>query len=279
MTPSEVLATDQPLHVVSRGRGRPLVLVHGFGASRFTWREWTPELARDHRVLEVDLKGFGDAPAPARGSYSPVEQARHLRDLVLELDLDGAVLVGHSFGGAVALLAALELRDERPGSVAALVVVAGSCYPQDLPPFISLARVPLLGALVLELAPKRPLLGAVLRAMVHDPDVVTPEMAEGYARPYRRRATRRAVLRAARQLLSDDAEALVERYGQVDVPALLIWGREDGVVPLDNGERLARDLPRARLEVVEECGHMPMDERPACTLSLVRDFLAEVRRS
>lgn len=269
-----VLSTGLPLHVVSRGSGPPVVLVHGFGASRFTWRSWAPELARGHRVLEIDLKGFGDAPAP-RGdeSYSPIDQSHLLRDLVLETGLEGATLVGHSLGAAVALLAALELRDVRPESVAGLVVVAGSCYPQDLPPYISLARLPWIGPLVLELAPKGPLMRRVLREIVHDPSIVTAGMVEGYARPFRRRSARRALVRAARQLVPEGGEALIERYGELEVPALLLWGRQDPVVSLSLGERLERELPRGRLEVLEECGHMVVDEHPGRSLALVREFL------
>lgn len=270
-----VVETRLPLHVVAHGKGRPLLLVHGFGASRFSWRHWTPELATDHRVLEVDLRGFGDAPAPRDGRYSTLDEGRLLRDLVLEKGLEDATLVGHSWGAAVVLVAALDLHDAAPGSVTRLVLVSGSCFPQTLPRFISLAGVPLLGRALLRVLPKRALIRRILKEIVHDPSVITSEMVEGYARPLRRAGTRRAILRAATRLDPPGSDAIIARYPDLDLPTLLLWGREDPVVPLSLGRRLHDTLPRAHLHVLEACGHAVPDERPRESVTRVREFLAD----
>jgi len=268
--------TSLPLHLEVRGRGpRPLVLVHGFGASRFTWRRWLPELEEHFRVHLVDLKGFGEAPRPRDGRYSPLDQAELLVALIRELDLRDASLLGHSLGGGIILYAALLLQDDPPPArVRSLVVVSGACYPQQIPRYIGLARLPVLPPLALRLVPSRALMRRVLREISHPDAVIPPEQVEGYAAPLDRPGTRYAILQAARQVLPNGLEEVVARYPLLSAPALLLWGREDPVVPLAAGERLARELPRSRLVVLERCGHLPQEERPGEGLAAVLPFLA-----
>jgi pimeloyl-ACP methyl ester carboxylesterase len=111
------------------------------------------------------------------------------------------------------------------------------------------------------MGPRR-LIRLVLRSIVYDKTAVTQGQIEGYADPLRSLQARRALLWAAAQIVPDDIDELALRYPEIDVPALLLWGRQDGVVPLRVGERLAADLPRAELHVLETCGHAPTEERP-----------------
>lgn len=264
---------ELPLAWEEGGRGRPLVLVHGFGASRFTWRRWTPSLEARHRVFRVDLKGFGDAPRPRDGRYGPLDQAELLVEWIRRRDLQDISLVGHSLGGGIVLYSALRFLDEDPGRVRSLVIVSGAAYPQQIPKYIGLARLPVLPRLALGVVPPRALLRRVLREITH-PDVpISEEQVEGYAAPLDRPGTRRAILEAARQVLPQGLDAVVARYPRMTLPTLLLWGRQDPVVPLSVGERLARDLPRARLEVLDRCGHLPQEERPAEGLARILPFL------
>lgn len=264
---------DLPVAWETGGEGRPVVLVHGFGASRFTWRRWVPALERQYRVLRVDLKGFGDAPRPRDGRYSPVDQAELLVEWMRRLDLRDATLVGHSLGGGIVLYAALELAGE-PHRIRSLVVISGAAYPQEIPRYIGLARLPILPELALRLVPSRALLRRVLREISHPGAVIPPEQVEGYAAPLDRPGTRYAILQAARQVLPPQAEAVAARYRELKQPTLLLWGRQDPVVPLRVGERLAREMPSARLVILERCGHLPQEERPDEGLAAVQEFLA-----
>lgn len=266
-----------PLHVEVRGTaGRPLVLLHGFGASGFTWRNWLPELERRYRVLVPDLKGHGSAPAPRDGAYGPRDHADAVLRLIEERNLRRLTLVGHSLGGGIALLVALDLLDRDPARLHSLVLVEPGAFPQEFPPFIRLARLPLIGRLLLRLVPSRTLIRLVLGTVVHDPSTVTPEQVEGYAAPLDSADARYGIVRTARQILPEDVEGIVGRYGEIRVPTLLLWGRNDPVIPLRLGRRLHEILPRSRLVVVEECGHVPQDERPRRSLEAVLSFLEEV---
>lgn len=264
-----------PLHVETLGEGPPVLLVHGYGASAHSFRHWTPELARDHRVILVDLKGHGAAPKPREGRYSPVDLAEPLARLVVAMDLRDLTLLGHSLGGGVVLVTALRLLDAGEwGRLRGLVSVAGAAYEQGLPAFASLALRPRLSTLVLGAVPKTWLVRRVLRSIVHDPGGIDRAQVTGYAAPLRDPGTRRALVTAAGQLVPPELDRITARYPELNLPTLLLWGRQDPVVPLSVAERLDRALPRSRLVVLEACGHLPAEERPAESLRALRDFLA-----
>jgi pimeloyl-ACP methyl ester carboxylesterase len=274
VSPREV-PPDLPLHAEVHGEGPPILLVHGYGASGHSFRAWVPTLARSHRVILVDLKGFGAAPKPDDDRYSPIDLARPLVDLVVREGLTHLTLVGHSLGGAVVLVAALGLLDAgEQGRVRALVSVAGAAYPQTLPPFAVMARRPRLFRMALAAVPTRWLVRRVLRTIVYDPEGIDADQVEGYAAPLRSATARRALVACARQLVPPDSDRFTSRYPELDMPALLLWGRQDPVVPLGLAERLRTALPRARLVTLERCGHLPAEERPAESLRVLQDFLS-----
>ncbi len=272
-------AAPLPLDVERRGQGPPLVLLHGFGASRFTWRLWADELACTHTIYLVDLFGFGAAPPPEDRRYGLVEQAEAVVRWLRAEDLRGAALVGHSLGGAVALLVALRLTElGEADRLSALVSVAGPAYPQAIPHYIGLARVPLLGRALLGAAGPDRVVRRVLSYIVFDPGAVTEAQIAGYADPLRHRHTRRAVVATAKQIVPKGLDELVQRLPRIALPVLLLWGRHDPVIPLSVAERLARELPDGRLVVLERCGHLPAEELPEESLAVLRVFLEKISR-
>jgi pimeloyl-ACP methyl ester carboxylesterase len=253
------------------------LLIHGYGASTFSWRTWTPALERRGHVIGIDLLGCGRSAMPEEGPYGPVGQAALVLELLGRLASEGiepgrVTLVGHSLGGGIALLTALEL--QRAGTPAGrLVVVAGAAYPQRMPPFVTIARTPRLARLLLAAMPPTLLARQVLRSIVFDPSVVTDGLVDGYARPLARDGAPGALIAAARHIRPPDLAAITERYTTLAAPTLLLWGRHDRVVPPWVGQRLSRALPDARLRVLERCGHLPQDERPAASLAALESFL------
>jgi pimeloyl-ACP methyl ester carboxylesterase len=238
-----------------------------------------PALARRGRTILVDLKGFGASPKPDDDAYAPGDQVDLVHGIIRDMDLADLTLMGHSLGGGVALLAALRLLDEGMlHALSGLVLVAAAAFPQRLPPFVALARYPGFSSAMMRALGARFVVRQALRSMVYDPSDITPEQVEGYAPPLESPAAHRALIRTALQILPEDLDVLSRRYGQLDVPALLLWGRQDRVVPLAVGRRLAATLPRAELVVLERCGHLPAEERPAESLAAVTAFLEEIDR-
>ena len=261
-----------PLHVEQYGDGpRQIMLLHGFGATSYTWRSWIGALAQERRVWSVELKGHGSAPAPPDDLYSLHDHADLVRRLILQKDLRQLTLVGHSMGGGVALLVALRLLEE--GRLERLVLMSSAAYPQRLPPFIALAARGRLSEWGLRLLPKRLLIRTVLRSIVFDRNGVTAAQVAAYAEPLYSPAHRTALIKTAVRLIPPDLAELTTRFPEIDLPTLLLWGRHDRVVPLEVAERLVAALPRARLEIMEDCGHVPPEELPKESLEIVLKFL------
>jgi pimeloyl-ACP methyl ester carboxylesterase len=262
------------LHVETHGTGDPILLVHGFGANIYSWRHLVGPLARHHQVLAVDLKGFGASPKPADAAYSVHDQARLLGDLIVARRLTGATVVGHSLGGGVALATALALARGTPDAIRRLVLIDTIAFDQTLPWFIRVLRTRGLGELAIALVPPALQVRLVLGYAFHDRRLITDDVVAAYAAPMRDPAARRALVATARQLIPPDMEAFTRQYPRIDVPVLLLWGRQDRVVPVALGHRLCAALPHAELRVLEGCGHVPHEEEPAATLDAIERFLA-----
>jgi pimeloyl-ACP methyl ester carboxylesterase len=135
-----------------------------------------------------------------------------------------------------------------------------------------------LGRLALDVIGTQRVVRSVLRSIVHDPDTVTDEQVEEYSRALTTSEGLRAAMDVGRSIVPDELDTLTRRYPEIDVPTLLLWGEQDRVIPLWVGERLAEELPDARLVVVPECGHLPAEEHPATSLAHVLDFLDRTPR-
>lgn len=277
-TSGRIVATALPLHVTEHGEGEAtetFVLVHGYAGSSFTWRSWVPELSRRGRVLTVDLKGFGDAPKPDDGRYAPGDLADLVVALFRELGLRRVTLVGHSLGGGISLLVALRLKDAREERIGRLVLIASPAYRQRLPPLVPLSKAPRLGRLLIRAVGARRAVRLVLRQIVFDASTVSDEQVEAYARPLETPEGVRSAMAVGRSIVPDDLDATASRYPELDLPTLLLWGDRDPVVPLRVGQRLSLDLPRARLVVIERCGHIPPEESPEASFLPLARFLQD----
>tara|TARA_B100000809_G_scaffold193528_1_gene192494 strand:- start:580 stop:1410 length:831 start_codon:yes stop_codon:yes gene_type:complete len=269
---------DLPLHVETLGPDPDsgvdsIVLVHGYGGSSFSWRYWTPLLAKRAHVVLVDMKGFGSAPKPDDGQYGPGHQAELIYRLILQADLQRVTLIGHSLGGGVALGVALKLLDSDPGRLKRLILVASAAYKQQLPPFVALAKYRRLVSTVLRILGTRFVIRHVLKSIVFDASAVSDDQVLGYAEPLSSLEAHRALIDTALAIVPPDLGKMTARFEELDVPTLVLWGRQDRVVPLWVGERLADQLPDASLEVLENCGHMPAEELPEESWEVLRRFL------
>jgi len=242
------------------------VLLHGFGATLDTWAAVAPQLADARRVITLDLKGFGWSGRP-EGDYSPDAQARLVLSLLAQRGVSRAALVAHSWGSAVALAAAQRARS----LVTRLALYDAWVYEEQLPTFFHWARTEgvgeaLFGMFYTARTDER------LALAFHDPVHVTRELIQSVEHGLRRPGTVAAALAAVRGQRFEVAERL---YGGIDVPTLVMWGREDRVSLLRHGQRLARELPDARLVTYARCGHFPMIEAHAASTRDLTEFLAE----
>lgn len=265
--------SPEQLHHEVTGSGDPILFVHGFGTTTYTWRHLVERLARDRTVVLIDLKGFGRSPKPMDGGYRLADQARLVRGFIRENDLRNLTLVGHSMGGGIALLVALDLLEDDDEYLESLVLIGSIAHPQPLPWFVQLLRTPVLRDLALSIVPAETQVRMILNLAYRDAGKITDDAVKVYAAALKTRGGRHALLRTAEGLIPPNLDELIPRYRTINVPTLLIWGRDDKIVPLDVGERLHRDIPNSRLVVLDETGHFPHEERPEETLTILGDFL------
>jgi pimeloyl-ACP methyl ester carboxylesterase len=239
--------------------GPSFLLVHGFPYSSRTFDDLAPLLAQVGDVVAVDLPGFGlsERPDPTDPDltidpYAPASQAELVAGVVSELGLGGAVLLGHGNGARVALETALE----HPRLVDGVVTVGASPYVVQ--------RRSALSRLIMR-TPQ-------VRAGWHDPAGVTQERVDAFLEPF----TVEGWDVALWHLSQAEAPASLEgRLGSLSAPVLVVAGAEDGVVPVDQSERLARDLGDARLELIEGCGHAVQEECAPDLAAAIVEWLTE----
>lgn len=262
------------LYYEEQGAGPPLLLLHGLGESIFTWHEILPALAARHRVIALDLKGFGRSEKPFDGAYSADDHAALVARFIVARGLSGVTLVGHSFGGTVALRTALAEGIAGTGRVRRVAVIGAPALPHATARHLDLVLTPVIPDTVAALLPPDAVARLLLREAMGGR--TPPErLVEGYAAPYHDPGAMRAFLATARAIVGErDAEEVAARYRRLKQPVLVVWCRKDPIVPLRSGRRLAAALPRARLAVIEGCHHLPQHERPRQLVRTLAPFLA-----
>ncbi|WP_342723909.1 alpha/beta hydrolase [Bradyrhizobium sp. B097] len=230
-------------------------------------------LAQRLTCLSLDLPGVGDSlPAP-EFDYSLESLAKLIRHFVMGKELRNVTLFAHSFGAGIALLSLIQGDTDFSQCVARLCILDGMCYPQRFPLFVAALRAPILSQVVTELLPTRLQALSVLQQCYFDASKITNSQVASYSHTLERPQTRNAVRRMAREIDPDHLSKYLPALKTITIPTLLIWGRHDQIVPLQNGERLARDIPTSELHVLDACGHMPQEECPDLVVELIIAFL------
>lgn len=260
--------TDTRVRYTDTGSGPTVVLVHGFASSLETWVDVASVLAKTHRVIALDLKGFGWTDRP-EGDYSPAAQAELVFGLLNQLGVDTFAVVAHSWGSSVALTMALKA----PERITKIALYDAWVYEDQLPSFFLWARTDGIGELLFAMFyDERP--DERLARAFYDPAKLTESLVEAVERSLKRPGTRAAALAAVR---GQRFEALSAQFPEIHHEVLLLWGENDLVTPVDIGERLNRDIPNSRLIRYSRCGHFPMIEAQAASTSDLAEFLRETR--
>jgi len=254
------------IRYLDKGQGPPVVLLHGFASSLETWDLLVPDLERTHRVIALDLKGFGWSDRP-EGDYSPAAEARLVIKLLDQLGVKRAAFVAHSWGSSVALALALAA----PERVTRIALYDAWVYEEQIPTTFIMARADGLGEMLFGLFyDQRP--DERIALAFYNKDFVTEPLVEAVEASLDRPGTTAAALASVRGQRFTEQQA---RYRTIEKPVLLLWGREDVVTTVKFAERLSRDLPHARLVVYPQCGHFPMFEAKRQSNEDLLKFLAE----
>jgi pimeloyl-ACP methyl ester carboxylesterase len=268
------------IHYKQKGSDGPsLVLLHGFGASVFSWREVMDPLAESHTVVAFDRPAFGLTERPmseeweTQNPYTASSQIEITFGLMDRLGLGRSILVGNSAGGTIATRVALA----HPDRVQALVLISPAIYSGDGAPTWAkpLLHTPQMRHLGPLLARRIEASGTeFIRSAWHDPTKISEKVLEGYQKPLRAENWDRALweLTAASQTAD-----LAPRLSEIEMPVLVITGDDDRIVPTEQSIRLADELPNAELLVVPNCGHLAHEECPKDIIPAIRAFSERIR--
>jgi pimeloyl-ACP methyl ester carboxylesterase len=268
------------VHYKQQGQGEPcMVLLHGFGASLFSWREVMTPLSELGTVIAYDRPGFGltDRPVVEEGGpnvYRVAAQAQLVTDLLDALGVEKAVLIGNSMGGSVALATA----QAHPERVQALVLVDAAVYlSESIPAWVSAVSrympATRLGPLITRYLVRYRLGEQLLYRSFHDTFKVTRHVWEGYMRPFQVHNWDQALWSS---LQYHHGEGMLRRLDRIQMPVLILTGESDRVIPARQSLRLAERIPHAQLVVIPQCGHLPHEERPDEFMAVAGKFLREV---
>ena len=260
---------------LDEGQGEVILLLHGMAGSSQTWRSVIQPLSRKYRVVAPDLLGHGDSAKP-RSDYSLGAFAVFLRDLLDELGVAQATIVGHSLGGGVAM----QFVYQHPDYCQRLILIGSGGLGPDVGWTLRLLSAP--GAeLVLPIIAPPPVVsvGEQVRSWFTKRGIGSPRGAEMWS-AYRSLAdadTRQAFLRTLRSVVDyrgQAVSALNRLHVRDDMPTMAIWGDSDAVIPVDHAYAVQETRPDVRLEVLPGVGHFPQVECPMAVVDLIEDFIS-----
>jgi pimeloyl-ACP methyl ester carboxylesterase len=262
------------LYVEEKGPadGPPIILLHGLFGSTETWRDNVDALAEaGWRVINYDRPGYGLSDKPEDFNYSVPNQADLTMELLTQAGIPQAVVLGHSAGANVAAHIAVR----HPERVMQLVLVDAAVLSGGPPAFVSsLVSLPPVwrwGRIGLQAFFTRDQLAAVLRGFYVDTAVLAPDDLDVYWRAFQTPGWDVALLALTRDLAGSLLDETTLRT--ITVETLLLWGDQDTVTPLTQGEQLATFLPNSRLEIIPNTGHQPFEEQPAAFNAALLDFI------
>ena len=251
------------------GSGPPLILLHGMFGDHLDWAPVLGPLSLTHRVIALDLPGFGDSAKPDTAYDSGMFVAA-LDQLFRECGLAAATLVGNSFGGQVAMLYALE----RPDRVEALVLIdSGGFYRySEADRAATIARMP--GGWL------RWVNGIVFRKLFEPLFVRTNADTEAYVAKQEAKPGRPdwpQMVDAAIQTIKLHTElCFLDELGRFGCPVLILWGENDQVVPVEHGRAAVARFANARMIEIGGCGHVPQIEYPARVIDAIRRMVGSL---
>ena len=240
--------------------GSAVVLLHGIGCSVLEWRQNVAELARHHRVFALDLLGYGLTDKPADETYSLGNLAQFALDFMTTQGLERAHLAGNSLGGRLALECALRA----PARVASMLLADPAGVGRECHINFRLAAAPVIGNILTR--PSRFGLKMLWDLAFVDTSLVTREVVEDKFRFASLPGAQAAFLKTLRGFLrfggfpADQVAALQAALPGIAAPALVIWGRQDKLLPVAQADILKRLLPHVQVQVFDNCGHVPQVE-------------------
>jgi pimeloyl-ACP methyl ester carboxylesterase len=255
------------IHYIKKGDGTPLILVHGFGGSTYTWRNLVPLLSEDYTVYALDLLGFGLSDKPLDVSYDLASQGDLVLGFIDAAGLPSATFIGHSMGGIIISYAAIK----DPFRVDKLVIIEAAFYHGGAPAFLQYLFFPL-ERIMAKLFYTKGFRSKSLLPSYYNKSIVTNEVIEANLLAGR---TPNSV-EAMAKMMADAGPQTYEGVGsRITRPTLLVWSQKNKNNPVTDGKRLKNEIAGSQLTVIDGCGHYVQEEKPVELASAIKDFLSQ----
>ncbi|MBW8048849.1 MAG: alpha/beta hydrolase [Cytophagales bacterium] len=256
------------VHYRDEGEGFPLLLLHGAFSSLHTFDDWAHALAKDYRIIRLDLPGFGLTGSTAATDYTRDTYMSCLHTFLQNLGIEQCDIAGSSLGGWIAWEFVLEY----PASIRKMILIGSAGYIErkDFPLPFKMAQTPFLNKLIKYITPRN-MVERFLKEVYCDQTKITDQIIDRYQDLFLMDGNRDAFISIANTKFERNEEDIKN----IKSPALILWGAEDKWIPLEHAHRFKNELPNAELIVYEEVGHIPMEEIPGQSARDVKAFLTK----
>lgn len=274
LSPQTIEVQGHKIFYIVKGEGRPLLLIHGYGAAIWVWEKQIEILSQSYRVYALDLIGYGYSDRP-KIDYTPDAYIHFLRDFMDAVGIEKATLIGNSMGGGIAWAMAIFF----PERVEKLVLI--NCVPPDVlervknesfRTLVTIKDIPLLPYLVIGSRSKNSIKW-ILQECLANIKLITPEVLNRQYQLSKIKGTTWALYSTFKN--ASNAKGLKDYLSRIDHPTLLIWGKWDLIFPPAVGEELHQAIRGAKFKVIDKSGHMPMWETPEEVNQEILSFLKE----
>lgn len=244
----------------------PILLIHGFASSTYTFNRLLPLLENHFSVIAIDLPGFGRSEKSPKFYYSFANYAKVIAECIRYFQLDKVYLVGHSMGGQIAMYTAKMI----PEKINKLILLCSSGYLEKANrPLIYCSYIPFFHWFV-KFYIHRKDVKQYLHNVFYDQSLISKAHVDEFGKPLQEVGFYKALIRLLRHR---EGDLQSNELKEIEAPALLIWGTEDKVVPVQVGEKLVKDLPNAKLITYEKAGHLITEERPNEVFSQIISYI------
>lgn len=256
------------------GRGDTKILfIHGYGSSHLTWYDIKDNFKSSFELYFVDLKGFGNATRSRDNKYSPTDHAEIVISIIEHLNLKRIILAGHSYGGGIALLTYLKLLEMHKGDfISKIIIIDAVVHIEKLPMLIFRSKEPFLKYILLKFVPSSTIAKIALDRMFVNKEAITKKRIDNYAKFMKPNGSEHSYVETARKMYPELKNLVVPNLDKIKVETLIIWGKEDPLIPIEHAKYLNSEIKNSQLKIVNNCGHAPQEERPELTSELIKNF-------
>jgi pimeloyl-ACP methyl ester carboxylesterase len=260
------------MHYIDIGKGKPIVLVHGFSDSTYCWHNTIHELIdAGFRLIIVDQPGMGKSEIPPEPYIFSIEnQSKEIIRLTEKLQLKEFSLIGHSMGGGIALYISYLYPQKAMNTIA----IDPACF--RLPKRILLTYPGMTH--IASVFAGRWSVKMALKDVYYNDDKVDDKLIDEYTRPMVKPNYLKLLVSLSKQYFSDEFDRMVDHYDKMNIPLLIIWGEQDEWIPVEYGIKLHEKIPNSKLVILNKCGHNSHQECSAGVNSEIMKFMVRFEK-